>query len=94
MYRFLLLFILLFSVNAEEPEVLSGHSYHGEAFNEGPRQAAYLMGGTGNVDFEISSKSAKAKQFFLQGLGQLHGFGILKQSVHLDKLLYMIQNVP
>ena len=74
MYRFLLLFILLFSVNAEEPEVLSGHSYHGEAFNEGPRQAAYLMGGTGNVDFEISSKSAKAKQFFLQGLGQLHGF--------------------
>ncbi|SVC82458.1 uncharacterized protein METZ01_LOCUS335312, partial [marine metagenome] len=34
---------------AEEPvgdgekKVLEGHSYHGEAFNEGPRQSAYLM---------------------------------------------------
>lgn len=27
-------------------EVLRGHSFHGEAFNEGPRQKAYLMGST------------------------------------------------
>ena len=26
-----------------------GHSFHAEAFNEGPRQAAYLMQGMGNV---------------------------------------------
>ena len=75
MYRLLLISLFItISLHAEEPEVLSGHSYHGEAFNEGPRQAAYLMGGTGDVEFEISTKSEQAKKFFLQGLGQLHGF--------------------
>ena len=68
--------LLVFSINlfAQDGEVLSGHSYHGEAFNEGPRQAAYLMGGTGDVDFPVSTKSDLAKKFFLQGVGQLHGF--------------------
>ncbi len=51
-----------------------GHSYHGEAFNEGPRQAAYLMGGTGKVRFPVTTKDKQARKFFLQGLGQLHGF--------------------
>jgi len=74
MFRFFL--ILLFSLNlyAEEKDVLSGHSYHGEAFNEGPRQAAYLMKGTGDVEFPVSTKSEKAQLFFNQGVGQLHGF--------------------
>ncbi|MCM8529477.1 MAG: peroxiredoxin family protein, partial [Lentisphaeraceae bacterium] len=75
MYRLLLIFLFItINLYAEDAEVLSGHSYHGEAFNEGPRQAAYLMGGTGDVEFEISTKSEQAKKFFLQGLGQLHGF--------------------
>src|SRR5688500_4606052 len=34
-----------------------GHSMHGEAFNEGPRQATYLMGGTGKVHLPITTKS-------------------------------------
>lgn len=55
-------------------EIPAGHSYHGEAFNEGPRQKAYLMGGTGNVWFPVSTKVALAQQFFNQGVGQLHGF--------------------
>ena len=54
--------------------ILAGHSFHGEAFNEGPRQKAYLMGGTGNVSFKVSSNIALAQQFFNQGIGQLHGF--------------------
>lgn len=58
----------------EEPSVLAGHSYHGEAFNEGPRQKAYLMGGTGNVRFPVTTEVALAQQFFNQGVGQLHGF--------------------
>jgi len=29
----------------------------GEAFNEGPRQHAYLMKGMGKVDFPITTKS-------------------------------------
>ena len=58
----------------ETKEILEGHSYHGGAFNEGPRQAAYLMGDTGKVEFDITTDSSKAKKFFLQGIGQLHGF--------------------
>lgn len=59
-------------------EVLEGHSFHGEAFNEGPRQAAYLMGGTGNVNFKVSTESKEAQAFINQGVGQLHGFWYLE----------------
>ena len=51
-----------------------GHSVHGETFNEGPRQAAYLMNGMGNVHWEISTKNPMAQRFFDQGIVQLHGF--------------------
>jgi len=54
--------------------LLAGHSLHGEAFNEGPRQAAKLMKGTGRVKLTITSKHPKAQKFFSQGVGQLHGF--------------------
>ncbi len=52
----------------------AGHSYHGEAFNEGPRQRAYRMPGTGAVHLEITTQNPDAQAFFDQGLGQLHGF--------------------
>ncbi|MCE9612402.1 MAG: peroxiredoxin family protein [Chthoniobacter sp.] len=51
-----------------------GHSLHGEAFNEGPRQAAVLMPGTGDVHFPVTTKNELAQKFFTQGVGQLHGF--------------------
>ena len=51
-----------------------GHSSHGEIFNEGPRQAAYLMDGIGEVRFDVTSSSEDAKAFVRQGVGQLHGF--------------------
>ncbi len=53
---------------------LPGHSQHGEAFNEGPRQAAVLIPGCGKVSFPITTKKPEAQQFFNQGVGQLHGF--------------------
>ena len=53
---------------------LPGHSTHGEAFDEGPRQSAYLMGGTGKVHLPITTKNPQAQEFFDQGVGQLHGF--------------------
>src|SRR6185436_8539256 len=56
------------------PTPLPGHSLHGEAFDEGPRQKAYLMPGTGGVHFVVSTANPLAQQFFDQGLGQLHGF--------------------
>ena len=57
-----------------ESEIEAGHSLHGEAFNEGPRQAAYLMQGMGNVHWEITTKSPMAQRFFDQAIGQIHGF--------------------
>ncbi len=54
--------------------VAPGHSLHGEAFDEGPRQSAVLMEGTGKVRIKITTAESKAQAFFNQGLGQLHGF--------------------
>lgn len=70
----------LTTLSAEEPEVtakegpLAGHSYHGETFNEGPRQAAYLMSGVSDVKFPATCKSEQVQKFINQGLGQFHGF--------------------
>ncbi len=84
--RVLLLLLLVFvdffsKLSADEPPAPSdtrqaqpGHSVHDEAFNEGPRQAAYLMNGMGNVHWEISTKNPMAQRFFDQGITQLHGF--------------------
>ncbi len=55
-------------------DIAAGHSFHGEAFNEGPRQAAYLMPGLGRVDFPVSTSSELAQRFVNQGVAQLHGF--------------------
>ncbi len=57
-----------------EEKVLAGHSFHGDAFNEGPRQKAFLMGGTGDVHFEITTSHPEAQAFFNQAIGQIHGF--------------------
>lgn len=68
-------------VRADHPEdksdaegTTAGHSLHGEAFNQGPRQAAYLMAGMPKIDFPITTAVPMAQKFFLQGVGQLHGF--------------------
>jgi peroxiredoxin len=69
---------------------LPGHSHRGEAFDRGPRQRAYLMGGTGNVHFPISSKDPLVQKFVEQGIGQLHGFWFVeaersfRQAARLD----------
>ena len=55
-------------------ELAAGHSAHGEAFNEGPRQGAYLMSGVGDVTFPVTTKSPEAQLFVNQGVAQLHGF--------------------
>ena len=52
----------------------AGHSQHGEAFNQGPRQQAYLMGGTGKIRFPVTSKVKDVQKFVEQGIGQVHGF--------------------
>jgi len=56
------------------PPPAAGHSGHGETFNEGPRQRAYLMGNTGPVNFPVTTSNPDAQKFINQGIGQLHGF--------------------
>ena len=61
-----------------EKALPAGHSNHGEAFNEGPRQKAYLMGNTGNVTFPATCAKPLVQKFINQGVGQLHGFWFLE----------------
>ncbi len=88
--NFALLFILLLATPAvladeqivpplstetdAEEGIQPGHSLHGAVFNRGPRQAAYLMEGMGDIDFPITTDNPLTQQFFNQGVGQLHGF--------------------
>ncbi len=51
-----------------------GHSLHGEAFNDGPRHAAYLMPGMGKIHFATSTQKPEAQKLIDQGVGQLHSF--------------------
>ena len=60
--------------DAAPDKLLAGHSMHGEVFNEGARQKAYLMDGCGDIDFPVTSKVENVQEFINQGLGQMHGF--------------------
>ena len=65
-------------VTAESTDPLAGHSYHGEAFNEGPRQAAILMPNLGSISFPSSAKETDTQLLIEQGILQLHGFWYLE----------------
>jgi peroxiredoxin len=63
--------------DTEAARAVAGHSLFGHTFDEGPRQAAYLMAGMPKVHLPISCKAEPGTQlqaFFDQGVGQLHGF--------------------
>ena len=62
----------------ESSDVAAGHSYHGEAFNEGPRQAANLIDGMAKIEFPTSAKDDETQAFIRQGIAQLHGFWYLE----------------
>ena len=68
--------LLALSLNAQQdPEDSYGHSRHGTEFDEGPRQAAYLMQGMNSeLHFGVTTNSELAQQFFNQGICQQHGF--------------------
>ncbi len=52
----------------------AGHSSHGEVYDEGPRQAAYLMQGMSNIHFPVTCSDDLVQRFVDQGVSQLHGF--------------------
>src|SRR5579871_2793277 len=59
---------------ATPPPIQPGHSQHGSAFDEGPRQRAKLMRGYGTVHFLITTSDPEAQRFFDQGINQLYSF--------------------
>ena len=59
---------------AAEEAVPEGHSIHGEVFNDGPRQAAWMIEGCGRVKFPVTTENEEARAFCVQGVAQLHGF--------------------
>ncbi len=52
----------------------AGHSIHGEAFDDGPRQKAHLMPDMGRVHFAATTSQPEAQAFVDQGVAQLHSF--------------------
>jgi peroxiredoxin len=72
--------------------LVAGHSVHGEAFNEGPRQAARLMRGTGQVKLLITTSNAQAQAFFNQGIGQLHGFWFFEAERSFRQVAFLDTN--
>ncbi len=67
-------------------EPVAGHSMHGETFNEGPRQAAYLMEGMGNIEFDVSTSHGEAKKFFRQESPSCMASGTTKPNARFAKL--------
>jgi len=72
--KYLLLFLSFTVLSLHADDQLAGHSAHGEAFNEGPRQKAVRLKGMGKVQFPVTTESPRAQRFFNQGVSQLHGF--------------------
>ena len=62
----------------EDSDLVAGHSYHGEVFNEGPRQSAVLIPNLGSIQFPTSTEHEDAQLFVEQGILQLHGFWYLE----------------
>lgn len=80
--------LLLAPLRAAEPPT-PGHSMHGEAFNEGPRQFATLIPGSSTVHFAITTKNADAQKFFDQGVTQLHGFWYFEAERSFRQVAYL-----
>lgn len=55
-------------------ETLWGHSNHGSAYDEGPRQRPWKMEGIGETPFPITSSSPEVQEWFDQGIALMHGF--------------------
>jgi len=78
--------------SAASPGVLPGHSHKGEEFDSGPRQDAYIMGGTGKVHFPVTTKVPHVQEFIDQGIGQLHGFWFVEAERSFRKAVTLDPN--
>src|SRR5882757_5497179 len=51
-----------------------GHSFHGEAFDSGPREKPWPMTGIGIAHFPITTGNPEVQRWFDQGNALLHSF--------------------
>ena len=51
-----------------------GHSAHGSAFDEGPRQRPVRLQGIGKVHFPITTTVPEVQEWFNQGMALMHSF--------------------
>ena len=51
-----------------------GHSAHGEAFDTGPREKPWVIGGIGEAHFPITTRNPEVQKWFDQGNALLHSF--------------------
>ncbi len=65
---------VVFAQEGEDSATLWGHSSHGAAYDEGPRQRPWKMEGIGETHFAITSEVPEVQEWFDQGITLLHGF--------------------
>ncbi len=78
--------------DTQSAEVAAGHSLHGDVFDEGPRQSAYLMGNTGKVHLAISTKALPRSSFSTRALASFMVSGISKPSALFARWQHSIRN--
>src|SRR5579862_3595888 len=54
--------------------IKTGHSFHGSAFDSGPRQKPWVMTGIGEAPFPITTKNPEVQKWFDQGNALMHSF--------------------
>ena len=71
--RTLILFLAALPLLARDDETAAGHSAHGEAFNEGPRQHAYLIPGMGSVAFPVTTRQSASPRSNISSISVFSG---------------------
>ena len=60
--------------DAARPPSSFGHSAHGAAYDEGPRQRPWQIEGIGHAPFPITSAHPEVQQWFDQANALMHSF--------------------
>lgn len=74
MRAFAILLIFTLGLTGQTAPPKAGHSKHGAAFDEGPRQKPWKIEGIGRVHFPITTKNPEVQQWFNQGVALLYSF--------------------
>ena len=90
--KLIAVFLLAAPLLARDDDTKAGHSAHGEAFNEGPRQQAYLIPGMGNIHFtddasdEVQGVVHACEDDALATLDRLEAYGVGYDRIEVEVL--------